>query len=367
MRIVLLCKRLYTNRDLIDDRFGRLFHIPVQLARLGNPVTVVALDYRAGRGYHAQTIGGVEFISVPAAGVVDLVRLVQRSGEAVRQALPDVIVASGDTYIAGLAAAFAKRLSIPWVFDVYDDYRYFASGRIPGMKSWFFRLLRDSDQVLVASHPLLGLTRDFAQVSTVVENGVDTGLFRELDKEDCRNELGISAQDKVIGFFGSIGRKRGVGILLEAAARLRKQYPRLRLLLAGRNALGLNLDQRGVDFRGLVAQDHIPVMINASDVVVVPYERDPLVDATNACKIAEYLACGTPIVATRVSDMESIFSETPQVLVDPGDPDALAERLSYQISHQIVTPFVDALTWPKLSHRVANAISTLVGGSHAQT
>jgi hypothetical protein len=35
MRFALLCKRRYTNRDLITDPFGRLYHFPVWLARGG--------------------------------------------------------------------------------------------------------------------------------------------------------------------------------------------------------------------------------------------------------------------------------------------------------------------------------------------
>jgi hypothetical protein len=35
MKIRVNCKRLYPNRDLIADRFGRPFHFPAQLAGKG--------------------------------------------------------------------------------------------------------------------------------------------------------------------------------------------------------------------------------------------------------------------------------------------------------------------------------------------
>jgi hypothetical protein len=44
MKIHLLCKRYYTRKDLIRDRFGRLYHLPVQLSRLGLQVSVTAID-----------------------------------------------------------------------------------------------------------------------------------------------------------------------------------------------------------------------------------------------------------------------------------------------------------------------------------
>lgn len=37
MRILLLCKRRYTAKDLIDDRFGRLAEIPRDLETFSSP------------------------------------------------------------------------------------------------------------------------------------------------------------------------------------------------------------------------------------------------------------------------------------------------------------------------------------------
>lgn len=46
MRILVLSKRQYTNRDLIDDRFGRLRELPIALAAAGHEVRGVCLSYR---------------------------------------------------------------------------------------------------------------------------------------------------------------------------------------------------------------------------------------------------------------------------------------------------------------------------------
>ena len=44
MRIAFLCKRHYTGKDVITDRFGRLYEIPHQLALLGHEVKAWCLD-----------------------------------------------------------------------------------------------------------------------------------------------------------------------------------------------------------------------------------------------------------------------------------------------------------------------------------
>ena len=43
MRIAFLCKRRYMGKDVIDDRYGRLYEFPFQLARLGHEVHGVAV------------------------------------------------------------------------------------------------------------------------------------------------------------------------------------------------------------------------------------------------------------------------------------------------------------------------------------
>lgn len=46
------------------------------------------------------------------------------------------------------------------------------------------------------------------------------------------------------------------------------------------------------------------MLIAASDLCLIPYARTPL-DNCNPCKLAEYLACGRPVLAADVSDMPS--------------------------------------------------------------
>jgi len=47
MRIIVLSKRQYTNKDVIDDRYERLWEIPMALASEGHTVTCVCLSYQS--------------------------------------------------------------------------------------------------------------------------------------------------------------------------------------------------------------------------------------------------------------------------------------------------------------------------------
>ena len=46
MKILVLTKRQYMGKDLLDDRFGRFREIPLELARFGHQVLGICLSYR---------------------------------------------------------------------------------------------------------------------------------------------------------------------------------------------------------------------------------------------------------------------------------------------------------------------------------
>jgi len=48
MKIAFLCKRRYMDKDVVADRYGRLYEIPYQLSRLGHTVEAFCLDYQKG-------------------------------------------------------------------------------------------------------------------------------------------------------------------------------------------------------------------------------------------------------------------------------------------------------------------------------
>jgi hypothetical protein len=50
MKILVLNKRQYMGKDLLDDRFGRFWELPLELARLGHEVRGLALSYRRRPG-----------------------------------------------------------------------------------------------------------------------------------------------------------------------------------------------------------------------------------------------------------------------------------------------------------------------------
>lgn len=357
MKFALLCKRHYTNKDLLNDRFGRLYHLPAQLGVRGYEGLVLAVDYRGGVASRISS-PGVTFESMPLRPLTPL-SLFWRLWRRVRSFRPDLVLASGDGYLGALGLHFARRMDVPFVFDIYDDYRVFRSARIPGAARLFSRAVNGADLLVYASAEFRAKLTAGDRNVCLVENGVDPELFRPMDKVGARDELGLNRSDTIVGFFGSMAAKRGVETLVSAAQLLRREIPGLRLLLAGQNDLNLDISRPEIDYRGNLPQGRIPTLINACDVVVIPYHPDPQVSVSNACKIAEYLACEVPIVATRVSNHDEILTPMRQGLCRPQDVEDLARAIRQQLRAPELVAFDKRLTWESLGKHLSERLSQL--------
>jgi glycosyltransferase involved in cell wall biosynthesis len=351
MNIQLLCKRHYTNKDLLRDRFGRLYHLPVQLARCGDSVSVAALDYRSTMQAELAAAGAT-FFTLPATParwpklIPNLYRRTKAFG-------PDVLIASGDSHIGYIGLKIAQRLGIPFVFDVYDYYPAFAGNRIPGMKAMFRAAVQRADLVLCASRPLLKRLSSRNSNALLIDNGVDRELFAPGNRQEARTKLRLDRKAKIIGYFGSITPSRGP-LLIAACETLRQKIPSLRLLLAG-PVSNVDIDKTWIDYLGERAQEEVPALIRACDVVTVPYAANSFNSMAGPCKIAEYLACRRPVVATRISGHEEIFYDAPGSLCEPEAHD-MAQVLVHQLTDPIVAPFPETLDWEAIGSQLHQSL-----------
>jgi len=147
---------------------------------------------------------------------------------------------------------------------------------------------------------------------TIIPCGVNLDLFKPIDKEIARKELGLNHQ-KVILFVGRIEPVKGMEQLLGALTYIEGEKPPLLIVVGGdehsqgqvqvlqRMAKDLRIEDR-VAFVGSVAQEKLPLFYSAADICAIPsyYESFGMV-------ALESLACGTPIVATNVGNMGSII------------------------------------------------------------
>jgi len=359
MKIHLLCKRRYTGKDLIRDGFGRLYHLPIQLSRFGMDVSVTAIDYRHPVGEWHE-LDGVAFRTLPATPM-RLPRSLVELPRWLRADPPDILIASGDSHIGYLGLRLARGLGIPFAFDVYDYYPAFAGNRIPGMKTFFRRAVEGADLVLCASTPLFERLATLNAARLLVENGVDRNLFCPQDRLESRTELGLDPSIPVIGYFGSLFEFKGP-LLIEACRILIRSIPKLRLLIAG-PVRNLDIEHPWITYLGERQQVDIPRLIAACDVCLVPLAHHLQNDLSGSCKIAEYLSCGKPVVATDIAGHREIFQAAPQSLCRPDAAD-MAEAIRRQLEQPEIAPFPAHLEWEAIARSLLDALNNL---SHARS
>ena len=357
MKILFLVKRFYTNKDLIEDSFGRLFHFPAILAELGHECVVFALDFD-NKTATSVLKENVEFNTIPVRSLWRLPSTRELYRKMVETGA-DIIFTSGDSYLGYLGLLLAERMSARTVFDLYDDYAFFGTNRIPFMRTLLRTAVRKSDLLVCASEPVARKYGAHRQDTVVIQNGVDTGIFRPEEKNRAREGAGVPAGDTVVGYFGSIHKPRGIDDLTAAIQALRAKGQDIRLLLAGRDFGEVSLSDPWIDYRGMVGQGDVVELINACDVVTIPYKDTELIRMTNACKLMEYIACRVPVVTTDVSDYGSYFPASFNCVSRPADPESLGEAIANQIRNRNVVAGERVVSWHDLAARLEENIKRL--------
>ncbi len=353
MRILLLSKRQYTARDLLDDRYGRLYEIPRWLAARGHRVEGLVLSYRRrDAGWRRQD--GISWRAVNAlpAGLAAWPLLVRRQ---IRRFRPDLLWAASDVFHVIAGARLQSATGVPLVADLYDDYESFGAAALPGLRNLFREACSRAAGLTVVSRTLqeqvMARSRVPAERIRVVGNGVPEA-FRAWPKEAARRRLGLPVRGRLVGTAGALTADRGIGDLCGAVSRLAGALPGLRLVVAGpRDAAFTGSAPEGTIDLGLLPHREVPVLLSALDVVVVCNRDTPFGRSCFPMKFHEALACGRPVVAAAVGDPARLLEKVPEALYPPGDEAALAERLRRQLARP-VHPGLQVPRWSDLAEAV---------------
>jgi glycosyltransferase involved in cell wall biosynthesis len=126
---------------------------------------------------------------------------------------------------------------------------------------------------------------------------------------------------RTIAFVGKEFARKGGHVLLEAFARVRRAFPKARLLVAGPPVP--RAAPPGVAFLGFVPMAEIPSLLSQATVFALPTLVEPF-----GIAFLDAMACGVPCVGTRIEAVPEIVREgVTGLLVPPGDPAALAGAL----------------------------------------
>lgn len=179
----------------------------------------------------------------------------------------------------------------------------------------------------------------------IIPPGVDTSHFYPIPGDEAKEAIGIPLCERMLLFVGRIEPLKGIDILIQAIALLRQRGIYVCLAVIGGDPdsspqaqssemarLKALREQAGltdlVAFLGKRGQDTLPYYYSAAEAVVVPshYESFGMV-------ALEAMACGTPVVASRVGGLAFLVQDGVTGFTVPVDePLALADRLALLIN-----------------------------------
>lgn len=375
MRIAFLCKRRYTGKDVVADRFGRLHEIPWQLARLGHEVRGFCLDYHqkgSANVSYKVTPGSLSWdaYSLGHALLPGLVSYPWRLLQQLRAYRPDVLLGASDIPHAVLTAWLSRRLGIPYALDLYDNFEGFGQARIPGAVLALRKAVRGAELVIAVSEPL----RNWVQAQygptgpvLVMPNAIDTTLFKVGSRTAARERLQLPLDAELVGTAGGLYRSKGVADLYAAWAHIAAERPRARLVLAGPVEAGLPLPQQDrVHYLGNLTHVQVADVFAALDVGVVTVADTVFGRYCFPQKAYEMMACDLAVVATDVGVMSALLRETPQLLYRPGDAEGLARAVVQQLEAPVKV-FARIKDWHELVAEVEPALLALARRSAVES
>jgi len=348
LRVLVLTKRQYTNKDLIDDRYGRIREIPRHLAGNGHSVHGLCLSYRVRKpGLFRDE--GVLWESINAGplfldGWLQFgMRAMQLASEA------DWIWACSDSLFGIVALGVGRLSGVPVVFDLYDNFEAFLPARLPLFKALYRYAVRRCAAVTAVSRPLIGLIGSYGRTDGVhlIENAVDPELFCSRDKAQCRSKFNLPQRAQVIGTAGSLCKNRGIETLFKSFHMLAEEHPYLHLVLAGPRDVSIPVHPR-IHYMGNLDYHQIPLFISTLDVGIICNRASAFGTYCFPQKAREMMACNVPLIAANVTGTQSLFSDHPEWLFAPDDPNHLAQVIEKRLKDRS-TEYGQIPTWSHMA------------------
>lgn len=331
------------SKDVILDKYARLYEIPNQLAHLGHHVECFCLSYQShnegtwDESNHEKKLiwYSKSYTGFKKAGLLNYPVFLMNQ---LKQYQPDIIIAASDIPHIVWAAWCAKKLKIPFVADLYDNFEGFGQARILGMKYLLRKAVCQAQLVITTSQPLADLvTQDYGAKGKVISmpSTIDKNIFFSGNKIDARKKLGLPLDVPLIGTAGGLYRDKGVDVIYQAWRILEKERPDLHLVLAGpyQEDCPPPAGDR-IHYLGALPHHDIAKLFQALDVGIISILDTLFGRYCFPQKAYEMLACHLSVVVANVGEMNHLFKDFPQALFEAGN----AEDLAFQVQQQLKNP-----------------------------
>jgi glycosyltransferase involved in cell wall biosynthesis len=323
-----------------------------------------------------ETVDGIElqhprFLAPPGLGVLHGLGFGVGVLSPMRRAAladPGLVVHVHCAFPDGVGVALVARvLGLRYLITAHgsDINVYAARGLLRRQIGW---ALRHASGVIAVSGALrekiVALVPEIASRTAIIPcAGFDPSVFAPRDQIDCRAELGLSTEGRIVLFVGNLVPIKGLEVLLKAWAKLRTGSDlgsgSMTLVLVGEGPIRGELQQLAqtlgitaeVRFVGGLPQSQVASWIGAANLLCLPSRSEGMPNV-----VVESLASAVPVVATAVGGLPDVIVDGENGhLTQPGDADALAAALRHALSatwdHARIARSVENMTWMSLAQK----------------
>lgn len=251
------------------------------------------------------------------------------SGIKKKSADKELIVHAHSAYPDGMGSILAAKLmSLPLITTAHgSDINVMPELRL--LKPQIRFTLNRSDGVIAVSKDIL---RKIGHLSSNPETvhipcaGFDPTTFNIQLTDNIR----ATSDKATILFIGNLFKIKAVDVLIKAISLMRTDIP-LQIDIVGEGGEKRALEQLVerlalkdvINFCGRVPHEQIPGLIKKASILCLPSYNEGTPNV-----VIEALACGIPVVATRVGALPEIINDNNGFLVAAGDPQQLADALT---------------------------------------
>lgn len=352
MNILFVCKRFYTNKDVIRDQYGRLYYFPTTLAKRGHSVTVLCLDYKNLKPIQSHIEyfeggGSIEWVNSTFLYFIffKFIHILFKSKKS------DLIIGASDIPCLYIAKIFSLIYGKKYIIDLYDNFESFGQANIFGFKKILEGCIKHANKIICVSEMLKDKISNQYQLNQpiyVMPNGISTQYFFKANKVQARKELGLPVEGFFIGTAGELSLMKGLAEVYQAWSEIERLNTNTYLILAGKidKKLPLPTGDR-VIYLGQLKEQDVGYLFRALDIGLIPAKDSDFGKYCFPQKMYEMLACNLDIVASKVGEISKVLKEYPNHLYEATDTADLTRKVLNQYNHMQKIN-IPCLTWAQL-------------------
>lgn len=203
----------------------------------------------------------------------------------------------------------------------------------------------------------------------IARDGVDLRSFSIMkSKDECRSELGLPADKKIVLYAGHLYAWKGADVLADAADFLPDDV--LVYIVGGTKKDMADFSARhknkNLNITGWQEPQRIPLWLKAADLLILPTSSRTKIgsDYTSPLKLFEYLASGTPIIASNLPSLREVVTDKEVIFFEPDNAGSLVQKITWALEHESVLrelalsaeKIAGGFSWRKRADKILSAI-----------